>query len=62
MAGWTDEERRAEIARREKLSLEKEAAQSKSSERQPNAECSICHRPFHSINPSEGWPICEACD
>lgn len=62
MAGWTDKERRAEIARREKQSLDQEAAQRKASERPPNAECAICHQPFYSINPSDEWQICEACD
>lgn len=60
MVGWTDEERRAEVARRQKESLEQEAAQKRGPT--PNAECAICHRPFYSLNPGAQFPICDTCD
>lgn len=61
MAGWSDEERRAELARREKESLETERAQT-ANRRPPNAECAICHRHFYSYDPGAEFLICETCD
>lgn len=62
MSGWTEEERRAELARREKESVDREAKQTRTAQRPPNAECAICHRPFYSHDPGAEFPICETCD
>lgn len=62
MPVWTDEERRAELARRQKESLDQEASWKGQAQPKANTECVICNRPFFSHDPGAQFPICETCD